>query len=187
MRQETINLYQFDELKKEVQDKVIEKHRYINVEACGWDDGVLDDWYSRLQGLGFDDVKVLYSGFGSQGDGACFTARVNIERYLSAHKLMTKFKRLIKCADYISISITHNWRYYFAKSTSVNIEYYEDDQKVEALINELEEIITKEREALGNEIYQDLDKDYFAWISDESVAETIKINEHEFLEDGKEI
>lgn len=184
MRQETINLYKFDELTEEIKQTVIEKNRHINVDHCGWDDCVLDEWYLRLKNLGFEDVKILYSGFGSQGDGACFVGKADIEKYLTAHKLKTKFKRVLQNADYISISITHSWRYYFASSTDVNIEYYEDDPKVEALLNELQKIIKSERETIGNEIYRELDSEYFALIGDEAVAETVRINEHDFFEDG---
>lgn len=186
MRQETINLYKFEELKEDIKQKVIEKYRDINVEYQEWYDGVFEDWYLKLKKLGYEDTKIYFSGFGSQGDGACFIAKVNIEGYLSAHKLKTKFKKLLECADNISITITHNWRYYFASSTDVNFEYFEDDEKVESLLNQLETVIRSERETLGKEIYNNLDEEYYGLISDEAVKQAIQGNDYEFMNDGRE-
>jgi len=186
MRQETIKLYQFDELSEDVKKKMLDKHRDINADHS-WYDWALEDWYIKLKSLGYEEAKIYFSGFWSQGDGACFTATVNIDQYLSAHKLKTRFKPLSECADYISITITHRWRYYFASSTDVNIEFYEDNKEVDALLNELEAMIKQERETLGNEIYKNLEDVYCDLTSDESVAETLRINEYEFMEDGQQI
>jgi hypothetical protein len=187
MRQETISLYQFDELYETVKKKILDKYRNINVDYDGWDDWVLEDWYIKLKSLGYEDAKIYFSGFWSQGDGACFTATVNIDQYLSAHKLTTRFKHLLEWADYISITITHRRHYYFARSTDVNVEFREENQEVEALLNELEAMIKKERETLGDEIYKNLEDVYCDLTSDESVAETLRINEYEFLEDGQQM
>lgn len=187
MRKHAISLYNFEELSEEIKQKIIDKHRDINVDQNEWCDSVLEDAYIILKNLGYENTKIYFSGFGSQGDGACFIAMINIEQYLSTHKLKIKFKILLEWADRISITITHNWRYYFARSTDVNIEYYEDDKGIDSLLNELDAIIKKERETLGNEIYKNLENVYYGLISNESVAKTLRINEYEFLENGQKI
>lgn len=50
-------------------------------------------------------------------------------------------------------------------------------------INLIEDI-TQEREDLGNEIYKDLDKEYYYLISDESVIQTLSEDYYKFDEDG---
>jgi elongation factor P hydroxylase len=73
----SINLYTFEELAHEVQKKVVERERSINVEDSYWYEPIIEDWTEELQQRGFEQVKILFCGFGSQGDGACFEARIN--------------------------------------------------------------------------------------------------------------
>lgn len=40
-----------------------------------WAEYVIDEWTKELEDMGFDTVKIGYSGFSSQGDGASFTAK----------------------------------------------------------------------------------------------------------------
>ena len=56
------------------QQKLIEKHRDINAWD-GWHDSVLDDFRTVAARFGIDIRDIYYSGFWSQGDGACFTTR----------------------------------------------------------------------------------------------------------------
>jgi hypothetical protein len=44
--------------------------------ADDWYEPIIEDWKVKLEALGFKDAKILFSGLGSQGDGACFEARV---------------------------------------------------------------------------------------------------------------
>ena len=76
MRQETIvkTYLKFSELNKEQQEQVIENLYDINVRD-EWYDSTYDYYESKLKKLGFYDIKFEFSGFWSQGDGACFTAK----------------------------------------------------------------------------------------------------------------
>lgn len=42
-----------------------------------WHESVVDLWTQALEQIGFRDVKIAFSGFWSQGDGASFTANVD--------------------------------------------------------------------------------------------------------------
>lgn len=66
----------FEELTKEEQKKQIEKNRDINTDH-GWSDFLVGDFKDKLKKLGFYEIKVYWSGFNSQGDGACFEAKHN--------------------------------------------------------------------------------------------------------------
>lgn len=78
MRQETIvKTYKyFNELTPEQQQKVIEKYHDINEDT--WEFSYEDlerEFITKLESMGYSDIKIEYSGFYSQGDGASFTAK----------------------------------------------------------------------------------------------------------------
>lgn len=62
----------FDELSDKAKEKALEWAAICNAEHFDGD-SVLDSWSYILIALGFYDFKIYYSGFASQGDGACFT------------------------------------------------------------------------------------------------------------------
>jgi hypothetical protein len=76
MRQETIvkTYLKFDELTDKQKAKVLDNLRYINVNY-DWYEYTIEEFEAKLKKLGFYDIKTEFSGFWSQGDGACFTAK----------------------------------------------------------------------------------------------------------------
>lgn len=44
-----------------------------------WAEYSREMWVEVLESVGFDNAEVFFSGFWSQGDGACFTADINLE------------------------------------------------------------------------------------------------------------
>jgi hypothetical protein len=56
--------------------QLIDNHRYINVEHSDWYDHVYDDFKCKMTGIGIFVHRIYFSGFSSQGDGACFEGRV---------------------------------------------------------------------------------------------------------------
>ena len=40
-----------------------------------WSESVIEDWKQILDYLGFYDIDIFWSGFWSQGDGACFVGK----------------------------------------------------------------------------------------------------------------
>jgi len=67
----SVNVYQFNELSSEAQqiaiDKYIENYDFQFAAEC-----VIEDFKQLGACFGLDIDKVFYSGFSSQGDGACF-------------------------------------------------------------------------------------------------------------------
>ncbi len=190
MKKVTVNLYTVDELSADIRQKVIDKHRYINVDYDRWYDFIEDKWLKELESLGYDDIKIYFSGFGSQGDGACFIANIDIEKWVAVHKKKSEFAALLKWQkEYgdVTACIIHNHHYYFASSTSVSVgeNNWSAPENIQQQFEKLEEYIKKEREALGNRIYDELEEAYFDLTADESVLETLQINDYEFFEDGR--
>lgn len=67
----------FEALTKRQQDEILDKHRHYNTEHIEWWDAVYDDFKADMQATGIDVDKMYFSGFYSQGDGACFEGRVD--------------------------------------------------------------------------------------------------------------
>jgi hypothetical protein len=181
-----VKLYTFDELSDK--EKVLNEYRDINVDYDGWYNFVIENWQEKLEKLGYEDVKIYFSGFYSQGDGACFTAKVNIPKWIKAHKASKRFKKLLNEYNkgiYAFITIKHNYRYYFSTSTTVDYEGGMDlSDKAYEQLEEIARWIEDEREKLGNTIYKDLEEEYKYLTSDEAVRETIIANDYMFMEDG---
>jgi hypothetical protein len=72
MQLETVKTFEFDELSSEVQQQLIDDSRDSNVDYDWWD-YTYDDFREACKLMGFTIDKIYFSGFSSQGDGACFT------------------------------------------------------------------------------------------------------------------
>jgi hypothetical protein len=168
-------VFKFNELNKDAKKKVVDKYRYINVDDDYWHKWQIEEEIEELKKAGYDNPKIYFSGFASQGDGAYFICD-NIDFRVFRNGKYKDYSRSFMA------SISHNWRYYYASSTTVNLEQCED---IDAeLYDEIEEDIEEEREKLGNEIYRRLEETYFSLMEDEAVIDTIEANEYEFTKDG---
>lgn len=180
-------IYSFSELSKDAKAKAVESLRDINVDYDNWHDYIIEDYTEKLEALGYRDIKIFYSGFWSQGDGACYTATVDIYEWLKAHKLSNKYKALFNVSKEggISATISHSSRYYYSTSTSLEESgIWEESEKVQSQYYEIEKLILAEREQMGNELYRALESAYEEERKDENVINTIEANEYSFLEDG---
>jgi hypothetical protein len=87
----TKTVYTFKELldlNKEgtVVREAVERARTWLGEAAtdfGWYSGVKELWKQALDQIGFQKAEIAFSGFWSQGDGASFTANVNIDKLVA--------------------------------------------------------------------------------------------------------
>lgn len=55
-----------------------------------WWEYVYADWIEKLGAMGITGVQIAFSGFYSQGDGAHFTGRVEVAKFLEAHGMHTE-------------------------------------------------------------------------------------------------
>ena len=85
----TTTLYTFQELLDaeeagQIDGKAVDKARCWLQEGNNhdsfWSEDVRDTWKQALDQIGFEDAEILFSGFCSQGDGASFTARPDLEK-----------------------------------------------------------------------------------------------------------
>jgi hypothetical protein len=186
MKELKIKTYSFDELSDTAKQKALEISREDNV-GYYWTQVVEWDWQDKLEALGYYDIGILYSGFWSQGDGACFTAKINIAKWLKAHKLENKYRLVFSNTENITATLTHCAHYYHSTTTNLSIEdnLHLASKKWDTQLNEIDELILKEREEMGNKIYKDLESEYEYITSDDAVSEMLIENEYQFTIDGE--
>jgi hypothetical protein len=66
----------FNALTARQRDEILDKYRDWNVYE-GWHDYVYEEFKRDMDIIGIDVDDMYFSGFSSQGDGACFEGRVN--------------------------------------------------------------------------------------------------------------
>ncbi len=175
----------------ELKEKVLEKYYDINVDFDGWWDSVYEDWIEDLKNYGFEDVKIYFSGFCSQGDGACFISK-NINLSLLAEKLnfSTREINVIKALQeqgYIYSELTHNNHYYHEYSTYFVIyDGYTRAtwKRILKIVARLEIAIKNLIIELSKGIYRDLQAEYEYLTTVDAILETLEINDYEFDENG---
>ncbi len=198
IKQIPLAIYSFNDVIKDasLKDKVLDLHRYINVDDDFWYKDILKQWDTRLNQYGFINTKIYFTGFYSQGDGACFECNeVDFKKLLtSLEKTSFKIphKKLILrfLENYCTGEVARNhYGNLYCHSNSRNFiltfRTYKTPLKASKLLDAIASGIDKMRKSLSDEIYKELEDTYIYFTSDEAILETLKINEYEFLEDGK--
>lgn len=186
MKQHTIKTYSFSELNEEAQKKALENNRNIEVEGYDWWQFVYEDFNNKLEKMGFDDVKMYFSGFSNQGDGASFQAKVDILKWLKYNKHMTYYKAIVKDIDNCRIEITKSGHYEHEMTMNVDTEYYGNNKKAYDSIDTLANEILEDARDYARQLYKELENEYDHLTSDECIKEMLEANDYEFLEDGNQ-
>ena len=182
-----IKAYKFNELSKEAKERAIEENREVNIDY-EWYDFITESWKEKLEGLGYYKPEIYFSGFGAQGDGACFTAVIDVDLWIEKHRAKTRFRKLRKEIDdgaVVGIELKHGGRYYHEYSVSAVADGFCDlSDTAGNQLSELAGWIEEDMQELSRKIYRELEREYFARIDDNAVAETLEINDFLFLDDG---
>ena len=203
MKTKTVQLYEYEDIMADddLREKVLDQNRYINVDDSFWHEYLTEDFYpEKLNALGFEYAKILFSGFSSQGDGACFDSGVNmvtiLENLLSCapdYKSAQFFRRALILAenDFLSGEVVdvgglsnfysheRTRRFVISEQGLSNHGFWVE------FCNKLEEIIEEYRFDIAHEIYLSLQSEYDYMTSDEVISETIEANGYTFNENGE--
>ena len=184
---------------------LIEKHRYINVEHGDWWDCVESDFIEDMKQVGIHVDKIYFSGFWSQGDGACFVGSLdNALTYLNHHHVdqFPMLRKLIEMGGTVWATSDHRGRYYHSNSVSINAEceaFWQcanpKSELQEAVIQRWDGMVDKEivdfEAALAeqwrtymNDLYTKLEEEHDYLTSDDGVWDTLVANE--LIEDLEE-
>jgi hypothetical protein len=199
----------YHELSDEAKGKAVEWMQESNIEH--YDDScVIDDWKALLSKLGFIDVNIWWSGFWSQGDGACFTGMWNAHwldmldsaaDYTSADRAKeimaypTEIRGLFKLLDPVDddwmndydspivtkCTLTHRGSYYH--ENSILFDFDNGPPTPDDAMREFSEWC----QDLMRMIYKDLEADYEWATGVECAVEHIEMNDYDydFNEEGE--
>ena len=194
----------YAELSDEAKRKAVEWMQESNGEHFE-PDHLIEEWKLLLGRLGFVDVDIYWSGFWSQGDGACFTGLWNAlwldmldsaTDYTSADRakeitaypeeVRGLYKLLSTVEDdetdspiVTKCTLTHRGSY--SRSNSVMFDFDTGPYAPDDAMHEFKEWC----QDLMHMIYKDLEAEY-EWVTGEEYAvEAIEINDYNFNKEGE--
>lgn len=206
-RTEEITIYKFDELSDEAKEKARNWWREGGLDYDWWY-SVYDDCDTIFKIIGITSDKIVkpmdgaprrtgpciwFSGFYSQGDGACFEGSYSYAK--GAGKAIrkhapedTELHRIVD--DLTTVQMRNGYKLearlkhvgLYNHEYSVQIDVFKDGDDAS---DEVREAVRDALRDLMRWVYNSLREEYEYLNSDESVDETIRVNEYEFTEDGK--
>lgn len=209
MRTVSIITYKFDELSDKAKERARAWWREASGDDWSWSEQVIEDFIAIAALLGVEiatyqqgyytlggkqlkhreQPSVYFSGFWSQGDGACFEGTYEhvenvVEKLVDYAPQDAELKRIAeglaalqaKHANTLTATITHRGNYYHAYMMQIEAEadVYEPDNTLQELMRDL-----------ANWLYRTLEAEYEYQNADEQVDEAIDANGYDFTEDGK--
>lgn len=201
--EEKKRVYSFDELSDEAKQRALENHAHDLVEYDDWYRYVYEDAKQAGAHLGIFIKQIYFSGFWSQGDGACFDGSYSwetgccrkIREYAPQdewlHRIADTLRDIQRPALYVlSATVTHSGHYYHEHCTSIDVTFT-DSMDCGCLDGDEAELAGAElAEALRDFmrwIYRRLEDEYDYLTSEETVAEHLRDNGFEFDEDGDDL
>jgi hypothetical protein len=203
-------VYQFPELSDAAKEKARSWYRDAAVTDDWWD-AVYEDFERicdilgvslktrpvRLMGGGTRQKPCIwFSGFSSQGDGACFEgylshangATAGIRDYapqdVALHSIADKLQAIQRRNFYqLAAEASHRGRYYHEFTMSVDVT--RDSQTGQSPTDDAEDVVTEIIRDLARWLYLQLQAENDHLTSDEAIEEGIIVNEYTFTEVGR--
>jgi hypothetical protein len=204
--QKTITLYKFNELDDDAKERARDWYRE-GMYHDDWWDCVYEDAAAIAKLLGIDLMQrpvrlmngttrynpaIFFSGFSSQGDGACFEGTYSyakgsvkaVKKHApqdeTLHQIAQDLFDLQAPAFYqLSASVEHTGRYSHERCTTIDVSRWDEN-----VTNEQEEGIAGALRDFMRWIYRRLEAEYEYLNSDETIDDNIQANEYTFDEDG---
>jgi hypothetical protein len=193
MRTEQIAIYNFNELSDSAKDNARNWFRSCQ-DSVDFED-TTEFAREIVTALGVDVDNIFWSGFCSQGDGACFTGRYsytknwkNDLKAIVGGELHGKFQAIgnalqsLQKANFYQIeaNITHNARYYHQYSTDIEVTRHSDT----SIVQDAEQGIKEYLQSAMGLIYDMLDDQNDYITSNDYIDECISTNNYEFYANG---
>lgn len=202
MKTKIINLYEFNELSESAKEKARDWWREASSGDIFWAEGIVSEARQQANLMGFNVEKILWSGFYTQGSGACFIGEWNAKNVLADRvasewgecdstteikQIAEKFAELANKFPELQAKISHRGRYFH--EYSVDYDFYFFDTETGEEKNWPENFQEKEFKEtcakLFRWIYRQLEKEYEYQNSAECIDELLVINNYTFTEQGK--
>jgi hypothetical protein len=207
-RTKTTTVYIFDELDERAKERAREWMRTIEASDCDFDH-VLDDAAIICGLLGIRlttrtvhvtggrtrrEPIIYYSGFYTQGDGACFEGsygyapgasakiRAHAPHDTALHQIADRLRTIQRRRFYhLEASLSHRGRYYHEHSVTIDVG---DNRNIYRDIGKDADALADALRDLMSWIYRQLEAEYAYRLADEQIDEVIRANEYEFTADG---
>jgi hypothetical protein len=126
----------FEALTKRQQDEILDKHRHFNTEHIEWWESVYDCFKIDMDAIGIEVDDIYFSGFYSQGDGACFEGRVDDWPKFLESIGYTCPALIALAAEAWRFSVVHRGHYYHENCTSFTSDMVSPDDYSESEMDE---------------------------------------------------
>lgn len=198
MRTIETQVFKYEELNEQAKEKARNWWKNNGLEYEWWE-CVYEQHTTAAKMFGLDISRIMFSGFWSQGDGACFTGTYSYQKgalsaikkefplWTELHDICKRLQQVQKRNFYgVNIDISQNGRYCHEMTMTFNVSLYINGQGErydvpEGLEDEMAEIFRD----YARMIYKGLAQEYDYLTSDEQAEEMIIINDYEFTEDGE--
>ena len=196
-RQACKTVYQFNELSDAAKDKAIEDYRQDGFDYEWWD-YIFEDAKRMGALMGITVDNIYFSGFSSQGDGACFEGSYEyVKGSVKAirdetgdnDKDLTAIAKGLQAEQRrnfygLSASVKQRGHYSHEFCTEIDVQDNRDNAPWQ-VADEVEEAIKDLLRDFMRWIYRSLEREWDYMNSDAAITETIEANEYEFLENGR--
>lgn len=203
------SVYQFSELTDKAKEKAREWYREGALDY-NWYEAVYEDadTIAKLMGITINDRPyktmggdtkyekcIFFSGFSSQGDGACFegtyehavgsvkAVKQHAPNDETLHDIVTSLLDIQKRHRYrVTATVKHSGHYQHSNCTEIDVEcgHCEIPDGTDSDCHQ----VRKQLRRFMDWIYRQLNTDHDYLMSDESVDDSITANDYEFDEDG---
>lgn len=179
--------------KCQLNKETLEKYRYVNVEDVEWWEYIFSDFEEDMSKRGVRVDQIYFSGFWSQGDGACFDGRVVDWRLYLLHLGYDDEILASLAKDWWSCTLVHRGRYCHYNSVLVDSDIHMGNNPYDAKTNTLRHdawqftvnnydflAINDEIEANlkqhMKDLYNKLREEYEHLVTDKAVIEWLEFN-----------
>lgn len=196
MKTLTFNAYSFNELSDKAKETAREWFRDgLDVDL----EFTTDDATTQFGLCGFDITNIYYTGFWSQGDGACFKGtwrardvraaelKANCRVDAELHRIADECARIAALFPHAYLKVEHRGHYYHEHCTDFTVSIVDEngDEIDTAEASKSEAALIEVSKDAMRWIYQQLEKEYDYRNSDEQIDDGIRANEYLFNETGR--
>jgi hypothetical protein len=195
----------FKALTARQRDEILDKHRHWNVDHTEWHDCVYHDFKRDMGAIGIDVDRMYFSGFSSQGDGACFEGSVDDWPKFLESVGYTCPALTALAAESWGLSVVQRGHYYHENCTHFSSDMVSPDDYFESEMDEfvyahspyktdiqnaafvailkgynfgaLEDEFEEAFKRHMRDLYSRLEVEYDALTSDESILESLHAND----------
>jgi hypothetical protein len=194
IKTETKTVYTLAELEGTARETALNKLAEWATSDDFWHESVIDDAKTIGALMGIEIKDIFFSGFSSQGDGACFTGTYSykkgalkaVKEYApqdaELHRIAAELQKIEARNFYrLTASITKRSHHYSHDRT---VEVDTDEGNIPADMGDKGELAETLRDYM-QWIYKRLEDEYEYQTSEEQLLEMAEANGYEFTEDGR--